>query len=179
MQNTKNIRVFSHFCFSRKAKGSEMVNKTTISMLNSHPVSLKKWFSSSHLFICKHPFENPNNPPFIFWNGWQGAFKFPTSYSTWSCKEPPTLILKGFRAIKQPLWKEWYHTWSKYSKHDTINKNISSIRKSQNSRIPSEWLIFYNINTLDCLRKERMRQVLKKPIHIDQSLKHLQSFLEF
>lgn len=134
---------FSRFYFSRKEKGREMVNKTTIRMLNSHPVLSKKLFSSSHLFICKHPFENPNNPPFIFWNGWQGDFKLPTSYSNWSCKEPPTLILKGLRAIKQPLWKEWYHTCSKYSKHVTNNKSIFSIRKSQNRTVEefhySDW----------------------------------------
>ena len=43
------------------------------------------------------------------------------------------------------LWKEWHHAWSKYSKNDTIIKKLCSIRKAQNSRMPSEWLIFYII----------------------------------
>jgi hypothetical protein len=67
--------------------------------IKSHPVLLNKWFSSSHRFICKQPFEKPKSPPFIFLNGWQGAFKLSTSYNTWSCKEPPILILKFLKAI--------------------------------------------------------------------------------
>lgn len=44
----------------------------------SYPVFLKKVFTSSHLCILKHPFENPNNPPFCFLNGWQEDVEFPT-----------------------------------------------------------------------------------------------------
>lgn len=65
----------------------------------TYPVDLKNWLSSSHLFICKHPCENPNKPPSIFLNGWQGVFRFPISYNTWSCNEPPILILNGLKAI--------------------------------------------------------------------------------
>lgn len=79
----------------------------------TYPVLLNNWFNSSHLCMCKHPFEKPNNPSFIFLNGWQGAFRSPTSYNTWSCNEPPILILKLWKAITTQNSKGFYFLASK------------------------------------------------------------------
>lgn len=65
---------------------------------DSYPVFRNKSLSSSHLFMLKHPWENPNNPPAFFENGTHGCPKFGMPYTTWSCKEPPTLILRGLKA---------------------------------------------------------------------------------
>lgn len=48
----------------------------------------------------RQPLENPNSPPFNFVNGRQGPEWLPTLYTTWSCKEPPTRILKRLKAVE-------------------------------------------------------------------------------
>lgn len=74
-----------------KLKFSKIIDRCT------HPVWLKKVFNWSHLSIERHPLENPNKPSSFLKKPGQ-LLTSPTLYTTLSCNEPPTLILKGLNA---------------------------------------------------------------------------------
>lgn len=71
-----------------------------------YPVSIKILLIASHLSMVMHPWENPNRPLELFENGVHGDPKFGVPYTTWSCKEPPSLIRRGLKATKTNKWEK-------------------------------------------------------------------------
>ena len=64
----------------------------------NYPDLLKNSFSSSHRFIGKQPGVKPNISEVLLLNGLHDFLESLVSYTTLSCKEPPSLIFKGEKA---------------------------------------------------------------------------------
>lgn len=77
-----------------------IITLNTKGRIEFYPAFWKKLFSSSHLFIGKHPCEKPNITLEFKTNGVQVCLFSLVSYMTLSCKVPPNLIFKGENAAQ-------------------------------------------------------------------------------